>query len=205
MMGSAGGGADRRASGPLIKSNAFFTNVGKIHIKMLSLKSLNTVSCSLWKEINKHREQGYQKIAKRNKMIHIPKKIDPCYLYLDEYAHLGQLDKYEVEIAVLQSDIEDAWKKEVKSWKHLDSLLFVNRANTTYKKIDAKGRRALEREPCVICYETHDAKHLTTTNCGHTFCRPCFSKVLDTCYYDHKEVSCPYCRNENILLTRYYK
>ena len=172
---------------------------------MLSLKSLETVSSPMWKEINKHREQGQQKIAKRNRLIHIPKKINPCYLYLDDEAHLGQLDKYEVEIALLQADIEDAWKKEGKNWKQMGSLLFVNRANTTYKKISGSDRRTLEREPCVICFETHDAKYLTTTNCGHTFCRPCFSKVLDTCYYDIKEVSCPYCRNENITLTRYYK
>jgi hypothetical protein len=96
-----------------------------------------------------------------------------------------------IDYSVKRLDFLEAQKLFERSSKKLRAILRVNRANTTYKKIDAKQRRALEREPCVICYETHDAKHLTTTNCGHTFCRPCFSKILDTCYYDIKEVSCP--------------
>ena len=111
----------------------------------------------------------------------------------------------DVDFAVTEADFEQAWIEYNRSWKKLDAILRVNRANTTYKKVTASARRALEREPCVICFETHDAKQLTTTNCGHTFCRPCFSQLIDTCYYDEKEIACPYCRNDKITLTRYYK
>jgi hypothetical protein len=110
-----------------------------------------------------------------------------------------------VDYIVKGLDFLEAQEQLTRSSEKLKASLRVNRKNTTYKKIDGKGRRALEREPCIICFETHDAKQLTTTTCGHTFCRPCFSKVLHTCYYDDKELSCPYCRNDKIGLWRYYK
>jgi hypothetical protein len=111
----------------------------------------------------------------------------------------------DVDYAVNWVEHKETSNELSRAVKELEAILRVNRTNTTYKKIDGKGRRALEREPCVICFETHDAKQLTTTTCGHTFCRPCFSKVLDTCYYDDKKLSCPYCRNDKIGLWRYYK
>ena len=111
----------------------------------------------------------------------------------------------DVDFAVIAADWDEAWPEFRDSWNNLDAILRVNRANTTYKKVTASDRRALEREPCVICFETHHAKQLTTTNCGHTFCRPCLSQHINTCYYDEKEISCPYCRNDKITLTRYYK
>jgi hypothetical protein len=109
----------------------------------------------------------------------------------------------DVDFAVSEADFEEAWPEFRDSWNNLDAILRVNRANTTYKKVTASVRRALEREPCVICFETHHAKQLTTTNCGHTFCRPCLSQHINTCYYDEKEISCPYCRNDKITLTRH--
>lgn len=150
---------------------------------MLTLKSL--------KPICTHIENEYlQNADKRDAMYSELKKM-----FRADY----------IDYSVKRLDFVEADNQFKRSSKKLKASLRVNRANTTYKKIDAKGRRALEREPCVICFETHHAKQLTTTNCGHTFCRPCFSKVLNTCYLDYKEVSCPYCRNENIMLTRYYK
>jgi len=172
---------------------------------MLSLTNLENEYFPLWKECQKSKDQCQHKMAKRDKILHIRRQVNEGVPYPDTQSNKKQWDKYAVEVAVLHLDICSAWEKERKIWKQMDSVLFVNRANTTYKKINAVQRRALEREPCVICFETHDAKYLTTTNCGHTFCRPCFSKVVETNYFDDKEISCPYCRNENIVLSRYYK
>jgi hypothetical protein len=162
---------------------------------MLSLKNLDTKYKPLWKENKKTQEHLRCKMAKRDKILDDYNQMQKKYLPFPD----------RLELHILRIDIDTARKEESKTSKQMDSVFHVNRANTTYKKIDAKGRRAIEREPCVICFETHDAKQLTTTNCRHTFCRPCFSKVLETNYFDDKEVSCPYCRNDKITLTRYYK
>lgn len=159
---------------------------------MLSLKNLETTCAPIWKEEQKNAEKHHVKKAKWNRMTHSGTNFT---LYHND----------DVDFAVTEADFEQAWIEYSRSWKKLDAILRVNRANTTYKKVTASARRALEREPCVICFETHDAKQLTTTNCGHTFCRPCFSQLIDTCYYDEKEIACPYCRNDKITLTRYYK
>lgn len=172
---------------------------------MLSLKKLEQAYFPIWKENRKNREDCQEKMAKRDKILHIRRQINQGVAYQDTQSNREQWEKCEVDISVLQIDITAAWKKECKTWKQMDSVLFVNRSNTTYKKIDNKERRALEREPCAICYDIHGAKRLTTTSCGHTFCRPCFSKVLETNYFDDKEISCPYCRNDRITLSRYYK
>ena len=172
---------------------------------MLSITDLENLYTPLWEECERNHENCQKKMMKRDKIIHIHGQIKKGVAYSDAISNPKQWSKYEVEIAVLQADITTAWKKERKNWKQMDSLLCVNRANTTYKKVDGNERRALEREPCVICFETYDAKRLTTTSCNHTFCRPCFSQLIETCYFDDKEISCPYCRNEHIRLSRYYK
>jgi len=106
---------------------------------MLSLTNLETTYASFWKENQKHREQCQQKIAKRDKLIHIRKQINQGVEYPAAESHSGQFDRCAVELAVLQLDINTEWKKECKTWKQMDSLLFVNRANTTYKKWTAKN------------------------------------------------------------------
>jgi hypothetical protein len=177
---------DRDPKG-VTKLNLFLTNVGKTYLKMLSLKNLQTINATMQKQRNKIADKWQPKQSKFKKMVYSTVESD------------------DVDFAVSEADFEEAWPEFRDSWNNLDAILRVNRANTTYKKVTASVRRALEREPCVICFETHHAKQLTTTNCGHTFCRPCLSQHINTCYYDEKEISCPYCRNDKITLTRYYK
>ena len=155
---------------------------------MLSLKNLETTCATMEKQRRKVQDKWHAIRSKFKKML------DSTVVRTDD-----------VDYIVTELEWQEVWKQWERTWKDYEDVLRVNRANTTYKKVGGSVRRALEREPCVICFETHDAKQLTTTNCGHTFCRPCFSQLIDTCYYEDKEIACPYCRNDKITLTRYYK
>jgi hypothetical protein len=159
---------------------------------MLTLKQLDTIRAPILKKHLQNDSNYDHKYSKYKKIT-------------NSGTNWTLFHKDDINFAITQLEWDEACTKFDKTINQLDAILRVNRANTTYKKVSGSHRRALEREPCAICFETHDAKQLTTTNCGHTFCRPCFSKVIDTYYYENKEIVCPYCRNDKITLTRYYK
>ena len=161
---------------------------------MLSLTTLETICGPIMNEQRKYNAQVEANHQKWLKMTHSGE--EPDYTLAR---------KYHVELAINGVEYDDVSNQRKRLYKQLEAALRVNRANTTYKKVRGRECRALEREPCAICYEIYGAKQLTTTNCGHTFCRPCFSQLIEICYFDDKEISCPYCRNKNIALVRYYK
>ena len=61
--------------------------------------------------------------------------------------------------------------------------------NTSTSSVD-------EVEPCPLCMEDITSTTNTcTTNCGHTFCSPCFTKLLNHGVFSREiQVNCPMCR-----------
>ena len=70
-----------------------------------------------------------------------------------------------------------------------------------YKMIDEIREKntpivSVEVEPCPLCMEDITSTTNTcTTNCGHTFCSPCFTKLLNHGVNSRSSmVNCPMCR-----------
>ena len=62
----------------------------------------------------------------------------------------------------------------------------------------------MKDEICGICMETHEAKHLVRTTCGHIFGKQCFSTLVEFHYNNYDEVlPCPMCRSTDYDLLRY--
>lgn len=70
----------------------------------------------------------------------------------------------------------------------------------TYRRKTKK----MKDEICGICMETHEAKHLVRTTCGHIFGKQCFSTLIEFHYNNYDEVlPCPMCREVDYDLLRY--
>lgn len=64
--------------------------------------------------------------------------------------------------------------------------------------------KKMKDEICGICMETHEAKHLVRTTCGHIFGKQCFSTLVEFHYNNYDEVlHCPMCRSTDYDLLRY--
>jgi len=70
----------------------------------------------------------------------------------------------------------------------------------TYRRKTKK----MKDEICGICMETHEAKHLVRTTCGHIFGKQCFSTLVEFHYKNGDAVlHCPMCREVDYDLLRY--
>ena len=68
---------------------------------------------------------------------------------------------------------------------------------THFKSIDA----AQFDQPCEcpVCMETHNFGESTVTDCGHTFCNPCWNQWIDR----SSRKTCPTCRKSRPNTTRF--
>lgn len=67
------------------------------------------------------------------------------------------------------------------------------------KKISNKTKKVIEKEGCSICFDTHKIKYMFTTKCRHHFGDCCFGKYVEHTLENSTQISCPLCRNNNIL------
>ncbi len=56
---------------------------------------------------------------------------------------------------------------------------------------------------CSICMETPPLKDAYTAACGHSYCVVCFDGWEDQCIQKYTRASCPLCRTEAPVLTKY--
>lgn len=108
-----------------------------------------------------------------------------------------------IELSVLELDREEFRKEEEIIEQQMQYVFKVNRENSEYKKISKMKKRRLEKEICALCCDDHNIKQIVTTNCGHSFGKDCFSKMLEHNFDYDLTLRCPCCRNEEIELTRY--
>ena len=114
--------------------------------------------------------------------------------------------KHEVEVAMIEIEMAKIEESASKLWQTMQSLLKINRKNSTYRKIPKRKIRELERETCAICYEQHNISQIVTIgSCGHSFGKPCFTNIIEHSYDEGKEITCPCCRNHQIDMIRYRK
>jgi hypothetical protein len=108
-----------------------------------------------------------------------------------------------IELSLLELDRDEIRKEEKQIEQQMEQVFKVNKENSHYKKITKPEKRRLEREICALCCEDHNIKQIVTTNCGHSFGKLCFSKMLEHNFDYDLTLRCPCCRNEPIELTRY--
>jgi hypothetical protein len=86
------------------------------------------------------------------------------------------------------------------------SALAAEHMNTTrvykparkYKRIIATDYEAINTEPCAVCMENQKKGDTITTECNHSFCKPCWNNWMDT-----NNRTCPCCRKECKSITVY--
>jgi hypothetical protein len=67
-----------------------------------------------------------------------------------------------------------------------------------YKRISTTDYDAESTEPCAVCMEKRKKGDTITTECNHSFCKPCWNKWMDT-----NNRTCPCCRNACKSVTVY--
>jgi hypothetical protein len=176
---------------------------------MFSDKSIEDVYDPLSKEWNRRMaiDTKYnRKIDRIQHMSNRMKKYDKQGFNDDPFPYsnyLGLCKKYEVELAVLEIQKDENRKISDKLWDQMNGVFQITDRNSRAKKITKRQKRELEKETCAICYDSHSLKQLTTTSCGHTFGKPCLSKMLEYNYDNWTENVCPCCRNAAFELVRY--
>jgi hypothetical protein len=106
--------------------------------------------------------------------------------------------KYELRIHFLNAD-----NRRIELQKKIQQAHYVSGSHIPTIKISTKKMKALHPEICGICMEHHAYRFTITTSCGHHFGKKCFSKWIDTCFENYKDISCALCRDTNFALTRY--
>ena len=189
---------------------------------MLSINDLEDKYEPLSDEWNSKRELMDEKRRTKNRRLGLKKwqeEVDRVYEEMEytgirDYskipdwpAHAGRLIiKNEIENAIAELEIEELEKECENMWKKMESILTINRDNTTFKKISKQEMRRLERETCAICYEEHNISQIITIgSCGHSFGKKCFTNIINHSYDHYCEIKCPCCRNEKIDMIRYRK
>ena len=177
---------------------------------MFSLNWLNTEYGRSNNTVVKYMDECDKAMNKRNRLLHIKKWIKDIDLksgevYVLPMTSLYQCKKFDIEWAILEIKMEE-YRFEIKKLNKMrDEIFIINKNNSKYKKVNNFEKRCLERDCCGICFESHNLKQIVTTNCGHNIGKRCLSKLLRHNYFNDVEICCPYCRNNNLEFTRYYK
>jgi hypothetical protein len=105
----------------------------------------------------------------------------------------------EVELALIQIDFEKQQRITDKAYKQTENLAstFIS-ANSKYVKLSSIEKLCIEREPCSICLNKHDAKKIIRTNCDHYFGKYCFTDYVNTNFDNDRDIVCPLCRNQHL-------
>ena len=74
----------------------------------------------------------------------------------------------------------------------------VYKPSRKYKRISEEEYEAENTDPCSVCMEIHKKCNTITTECKHSFCKPCWNKWMDT-----NNRTCPYCRGQCKSITVY--
>ena len=65
----------------------------------------------------------------------------------------------------------------------------VYKPTRKYKRITATDYEAVNTDPCAVCIENQKKGDTITTECNHSFCKPCWNSWMDT-----NNRTCPCCR-----------
>jgi hypothetical protein len=111
-----------------------------------------------------------------------------------------------IDLLILEDKIKELKFKLRKVEKSRRLICELSLIGTFHlKKISNKKKTQIEKETCVICFNPHKISRMLTTKCGHHFGECCFGKYLDNKVEKYQEISCPLCRNNNILpVVKYY-
>lgn len=74
----------------------------------------------------------------------------------------------------------------------------VYKPTRKYKRISATDYDAETEDPCAVCMEKQKKGHTITTECNHTFCKPCWNSWMNT-----NNRTCPCCRKQCKNITAY--
>ena len=82
--------------------------------------------------------------------------------------------------------------------EHMNPTTRVYKPVRKYKRISATDYEAVNNDPCAVCMENQKKGDTITTECNHSFCKPCWNNWMDT-----NNRTCPCCRNRCKSITVY--
>ena len=82
--------------------------------------------------------------------------------------------------------------------EHMNPNTKTYRPSRKYKRITADDFEAETTDPCAVCIEKQKKGDTITTECNHSFCKPCWNKWMDT-----NKRTCPCCRKQCRSVTVY--
>lgn len=88
-------------------------------------------------------------------------------------------------------------------------LFTLNKSICKTNYITRNKGKEISSNMCSVCLDTHDAKHIVKTSCGHYFGKPCFATLIKQQFNFNKyvfksyHVKCPYCRSNVVTLCQF--
>jgi len=174
-----------------------------------TLRSLLQKYEPLSHEWNKLRRISDEYEHRLYKILHIKKAMKNDTPFPHDYLQTCQ--KYELEIALLEIQIDEVDQKCNTLWRQMEAVFQFTDKNTKYKPASSPAeKRKRANEPCAICYDSPadgggGLKRRISTNCGHIFCKPCMTTFLQYNYDTGAEITCPCCRNDQLTFVRFIK
>jgi hypothetical protein len=91
---------------------------------------------------------------------------------------------------------------------NMDKYLFtLNKSICKTNYITKNKGKEISSNMCSVCLDTHDAKHIVKTSCGHYFGKPCFATLIKQKFkfgkFESHHVKCPYCRSNVVTLCQF--
>ena len=143
-------------------------------------------------------QYAFETDIEKKKLLHI--KMDQISSKMVRTKKENELLNFELDLI---DDYEDFYQKGYNvTMNKIDHFRYLTNENSKVKTITKAKVRQIEKETCCICLDCHKTYDLVTTQCGHTFGKRCFERIIE----DKGDYSsCPYCRKIGLQFTLYRK
>ena len=153
----------------------------------------------LWEYLNRLDNEYEETIEiEKKKLLHL--KMVQISSKIARTKKENELLKFELELI---DDYEDFYHKGYNvTMNKIDHFRYLTNENSKVRTITKTKARQIEKETCCICLDCHKTCDLITTQCGHTFGKRCFERIIED---KGDNASCPYCRKSDLQFTLYRK